>query len=84
MKKKNSTGGLVVALVFYLLAMLTVMRFSQMGETAAGVFLAAVEIALGTLFWINETVGEKKNFPQATKQSPGSRSQMQIRRKKKG
>ena len=55
MKRKNSIGGLIVALVFYLLAVLTILRFNQMGEMKAGIFLAGVEIVLGTFFWINET-----------------------------
>jgi len=86
MKEKNSTGGLMVACVFYLLAVLTVLRFDQMGEMKAGVFLAVVQVALGTFFWVNETRAkeeEKKNLPQAQatkKRSPSSRSQMQRKR----
>ena len=80
MKKKNSTGGLTVACVFYLLAVLTVLRFDQMGEMKAGVFLAVVEVILGTFFWVAAKEEEKKNLPQATKRSPSSRGQVQRKR----
>ena len=83
MKEKNSTGGLMVACVFYLLAVLTVLRFDQMGEMKAGVFLAVVEVILGTFFWLAAKEEEKKNLPQAQatkKRSPSSRSQMQRKR----
>ena len=81
MKKKNSTGGLTVACVFYLLAVLTVLRFDQMGEMKAGVFLAVVEVILGTFFWVAAKEEEKKNLPQATKKrSPSSRGQVQRKR----
>ena len=79
MKKKNSTGG-PVAFVFYLLAVLTVLRFDQMGEMKAGVFLAVVEVILGTFFWLAAKEEEKKNLPQATKRSPSSRGQVQRKR----
>ncbi len=80
MKKKNSTGGLTVACVFYLLAVLTVLRFDQMGEMKAGVFLAVVEVILGTFFWLQQRKKKKKNLPQATKRSPSSRGQVQRKR----
>jgi len=80
MKKRNSTGGAVMAFVFYLLAVLTVLRFDQMGEMEAGVFLAVVQVALGTFFWVAAKEEEKKNLPQATKRSPSSRGQVQRKR----
>ncbi len=55
MKRKNSFLGGIVAITFYVIAGLTVLRFNQMGEMKAGIFLAGVEIVLGTFFWINET-----------------------------
>jgi hypothetical protein len=60
---------------------LTVLRFDQMGEMKAGVFLAVVEVILGTFFWVAAKEEEKKNLPQAIKRSPNSRGQVQRKRK---